>query len=381
MNASRETGTLHIRPAFGHLPGLDGLRALSIMIVMVGHFLLGRAAALSTIGVYIFFVISGYLITRLMFAEQARFGAVDVGRFYARRFLRLYPVLIVFLLAIVATAIAAERPRPLIEVASVLFYFSNYLTSWQEARGGTFSLPIGVLWSLSVEEHFYILMPLFFLLTKGRHIIAFAAVMCVLSVVLRIVEIGIWPWMADLDRYSTLYRNSEVRFDSIAYGVLLAGISQTRDPMRVLRPLGSLPAVAVGCGLLVISFVMPDGVAKAVLRDTMRSWFAVAVVCNVLFSDSMQWAKRLLENRFVVWIGLLSYSLYIWHGAQEYFLTALGVPTTARGFGWLEMAGAFGCAVASYYLVEKPFLRLKGHFVPKAAVSGRVTRAPAATMA
>lgn len=349
---------------FGHVPGLDGLRAMSIMIVMIGHFLLGKAAALSTIGVYIFFVISGYLITRLMLAEQARFGRIDIPRFYARRFLRLYPVIITFLIVIVGVACLADRPRPLIEVMSVLFYFANYLTSWQEIHGATFQLPIGILWSLSVEEHFYLLMPIFFVITRGRHMIPFAIAMCIIPLALRGIEVHLWPWMADLKTYSTLYRNSDVRFDSIAYGVLLAGIGNTREPMKILKPLGSPWMVALGCLCLLISFAMPDGVFKAIVRDTLRSWFAVPLVCSVLFSDGLVWVKRILEWKPIVWVGLLSYSLYVWHGAQEYFWTAAGFSKAMHGFGFLELAGAFACAITSYYLIEQPFLRFKRHLKP-----------------
>jgi peptidoglycan/LPS O-acetylase OafA/YrhL len=353
-------GQVHSR--FGHIPGLDGLRALSIMIVMVGHFLLGKAAALSTIGVYIFFVISGYLITRLMLAEQEKFGSVDMARFYARRFLRLYPVIIVFLIVIVGVAFLAHRPRPPIEVASILFYFANYLTSWQEIQGSTFQLPIGILWSLSVEEHFYLLMPIFFVAMRGRHMVPFAIAMCIIPVVLRVTELQIWPWLADT---SVLYRNSDVRFDSIAYGVLLAGISNMREPLKMLRRLGSPWMVVLGGVFLIVSFVMPDGMTKAIVRDTFRSWAAVPIVCSVLFSDKLGWTKHILELPLIAWVGTLSYSLYVWHGAQEYFLTAAGVPDTSFGFGWMRLAGAFACAITSFYLIERPALRFKDRLRPR----------------
>ena len=273
-------------------------------------------------------------------------------------------MIICYLIVIVAVAFVADQPRPAIEVLSVLFYFANYLVSWQEVHGATFQLPIGMLWSLSVEEHFYLLMPLFFVLARGKHMIRFGIAMCIIPVLLRIVEIQIWPWLADLHTYSVIYRNSDTRVDAIAYGVLLAGIGNLRDPMRILKQLGAPWLLAVGFALLVISFAMPDSIFKAIMRDTFRSWFAVALVCNILFSDTLAWAKRLLEWKPQVWSGLLSYSLYVRPVAQEYFLTAAGFSPDAKGFGVLRLATSFACAIASYYLVEQPFLRFKRHLKP-----------------
>lgn len=353
------------RSRFKHIAGLDGLRAVSILIVLVGHFLIDETSY-ATIGVYIFFVISGYLITTLMYAEQERFGRVSVKRFYARRLLRLYPVLIVFLLALLCVALASGRLYPALEASSVLLYFTNYLTSWHDLTNQETQLPIGPLWSLSVEEHFYLLMPAFFVITRGRHMIAFAIAACIMPILLRFTYLSIWPWLGFSD---ALYQDSELRIDSIAYGVLLAALHHEDRSGRLLQALGSAAAVCIGLVLLVISFRMDQSFLKFVTRDTLRAVAVTPLVCNILFSPSMPWLKQVLNLKLVAWIGVLSYSLYVWHCAQEYFFTAAGVSIESEALGWLEMAGTFCCATASYYLVEKPFLQLKTHFSPVPAAA------------
>jgi peptidoglycan/LPS O-acetylase OafA/YrhL len=351
---------VEVRSRPQHIPGLDGLRAVSIMIVLVGHFLLERSSY-STIGVYIFFVISGFLITTLMYAERDRFGTLDVKRFYLRRLLRLYPVLIAFLAVVYCVALSTGRAYPLAEASSVLFYCANYLMSWQEMTGRETQLPIAVLWSLSVEEHFYLLMPAFFLLTQGRKMVGFAIALCIAPIVIRIFYLSIWPWIG----YTTvLYQNSELRMDSIAYGVLLAALYHGKKSLGLLQALGSTVAVCLGAVLLVASFEMPQSFYKFVARDTLRTVALVPLVCNVLFSAQLPWLKHFLNLKLVAWVGVLSYSLYVWHGAQQYFFTALGLADGSLWSGWCKLVGTFCCAIASYYLVEKPFLRFKTHFNP-----------------
>ena len=98
----------------GYIQGLNGLRCLSIMIVIIGHFFLGEYSGISSLGGYIFFAISGFLITRLLLAEAKETGDVRIGAFYYRRFLRLLPVLIVYIIVVVIFAQMHSIPTPLV---------------------------------------------------------------------------------------------------------------------------------------------------------------------------------------------------------------------------------------------------------------------------
>ncbi|MDD3371513.1 MAG: acyltransferase, partial [Alphaproteobacteria bacterium] len=157
-----------IPAAPGRIPGLDGLRALSIMIVILGHLFLPQTGGVAALGVYIFFAISGFLITRLLFLEQKQAGDVSAKNFYIRRLLRLYPVLLVYLAFLCVLALVRGEFIDTTEIFSVLLYFINYLSSFRILQGEHLNMQVGVLWSLAIEEHFYLLVPMFFIAFKGR---------------------------------------------------------------------------------------------------------------------------------------------------------------------------------------------------------------------
>ena len=147
--------TGHI-PDSGVIPSLDGLRAVSILIVLVSHAGYGTIVP-GGLGVTIFFFLSGYLITTLMLAEHERTGELDVVRFYARRVFRLMPPLIVTLAIVYGLTFAGLVPGgiTLAGLASQLLYFANYYQIFFDP-GNTIPGGTEVLWSLAVEEHYYI---------------------------------------------------------------------------------------------------------------------------------------------------------------------------------------------------------------------------------
>ena len=147
-------------PATAHdyLAGLDGLRAISITLVIVGHLGFGSFVP-GGLGVTIFFFISGFLITRLLFAERERNGRLDLWRFYARRSLRLLPEMAVLLamLAFVIGPALGQSVLPMQAVAALTYWTNYYVISGADACAHC--AVTGHLWSLAVEEHFYLLMP------------------------------------------------------------------------------------------------------------------------------------------------------------------------------------------------------------------------------
>ena len=147
---------------FGNVPSLDGLRALSILIVMASHFVNPHLIP-GGFGVLVFFVISGFLITRQLFAELKQANCVSIKNFYLRRVFRLYPVIVVYTLVSVSVYAAGGHKITWSEPLSALFYFANYLYAYYTIPGHTGgSMPFGIFWSLSVEEHFYLFFPLLF---------------------------------------------------------------------------------------------------------------------------------------------------------------------------------------------------------------------------
>lgn len=355
---------LPISATKGHIQGLNGLRCLSIMIVIVGHFFLGEFSGISSLGVYIFFVISGFLITRLLLAEAKETGDVRIGAFYYRRLLRLFPVLIVYMIVVVGYARMHAIPTPPVEVASVFLYFVNYLKSYYELAGTQHVLPIGVLWSLSVEEHFYLIAPIFiaFVRASPGKVLAFSAAMIVLPLAIRIGYVVQWPEWSNTNR---IYMASETRFDSIAYGVFLAALCEFSPEGRVRRAISSPQALVAGVALLVLSTVIRDDFFRDTFRYSMRSIGALLIVAPVVFSPRLGWLQNMANSPPADWIGRLSYSLYIWHGAAWFFLSNVGM-TKSIPTAFAELGITFVLAVASYYLIEMPVLRWRNKSSPHA---------------
>lgn len=355
--------------AKGHVPGLDGLRALSIAIVLLGHFFFGEKGGFASVGVYIFFVISGFLITRLLLAEMKATGKIKLVGFYFRRGLRLMPPVVLFMPFLVVLALWMGRPAPLVEIASVFGYFTNYLQNWYEWNGTKLQLPIGALWSLSVEEHFYLLFPPLVALVgyKIPRLLSVAIAVCVGCLLLRFAYISIWPEMLGTD---IIYGASETRFDSIGYGVLLALLCELQNREKIIGIVSHPAMLAFGCVLMLASFIPQDLVFKDTLRFTMRSVAAMTIVAATVFGRHwLLGVPQLIANwKPVAWIGVLSYSIYIWHcGARllfegisgQKFEAGLsdGVPVTLM---------TLGLAMLSYYVVEIPFTKLR-HRIGKVA--------------
>jgi len=160
-----------------YLMGLDGLRALSVLLVIVGHFGFDRMVP-GGLGVTIFFFISGFLITTLLRSEQAAAGQVQLGNFYIRRFLRLAPELYAFLLITILAGRFYGMVSPLPQIAAGFAFFTNYLNIAQAPLAIAPHWP--QLWSLAVEEHFYLTFPLLLVLCRNHpnRLMAVLAVVC-----------------------------------------------------------------------------------------------------------------------------------------------------------------------------------------------------------
>lgn len=340
----------------GYIPSLDGLRAASILFVMVGHLVSERLAP-GGFGVQVFFVISGFLIARLMLAENKATGSVSLPRFFLRRFLRLYPVTLVYALIIVGVFLWAGMPFRWGELWSVLLYFSNYYYLWFDAvHTGELGLPFGIFWSLAVEEHFYLLFPPLFVLLAGRadRLFWVMAVVCIAVLALRIVAAHLDPWLVES---RALYYRTEFRIDAIAWGVLLAAICDTVMGQRLIRSLGHPLAFAAALLLLALTFLYRDPVFRETWRYSLQGLSLLVLFAGLLFDRRyalIQWALNL---PIAVWIGRLSYSLYVWH---------LCTPALSRWLlpesGWaaqtaLQMPMSFAFAAASFYLLEQPIAR------------------------
>ncbi len=347
--------------AAGYLPVLDGVRAVSILLVVGSHLGLGRVIP-GAFGVTLFFFLSGYLITRQLLATLRDRGTIDFGRFYARRAARLMPAAMVYV-AVAGGLFCAigGRITPAGWIAA-LFYGANYFDLLQHYHSVLTGVrhPFNVLWSLAIEEHFYAIWPLVLLLI-GRWRWAVTAVwaLCAAALAWRLWLLGhcfggAGGWVCGpinpnpLWRYNRLYLATDTRFDSILYGAAMA--------LAEARSGAARGHWAGGALLLATSFALPGAAGRFAWRPSVQGVALGLLMPALLSRESV--VKRALCAPAALYVGRLSYSLYLWH-AGALMLADYAVP--GGGLAWLAvaLAGSAGGAMLSYHAVEQPMLRLR----------------------
>ncbi|MGB6452347.1 MAG: acyltransferase, partial [Steroidobacteraceae bacterium] len=311
---SATSGDVAPRPAasLGHVPSLDGLRAISFLLVFAAHAGLERFVP-GGFGVTIFFFLSGYLITSLLRSEYARTGAINLRHFWMRRALRILPPFYLVLIAAIAGTLIFDPPGTLSAsgVAAQLLHVSNY---WIAAHGYA-GLPngTGVYWSLAVEEHFYLLFPWLYILMQKRGLSRRNQAyllwgLCAAVLLWRCVLV--FGWHPPSDR---TYLASDTRIDSILFGCALAVWCNPVLDAPVLNErrwrVAWVPvalAVLVGCLLY----------RAPAFRETVR-YSLQGIALTVFFTAVIRYPRwlafRLLNNRVADFLCSLSYSLYLLH--------------------------------------------------------------------
>ena len=313
------------------IPSLDGLRAISITLVVLSHLVRWNHVSLEVLGsygelgVHVFFVLSGYLITNLLLREYEGSSTIRLRDFYIRRAFRIFPAAFVFLAVVVVLYWHQMRWY---HVAAAMFYAANMDIS----RPWIF----GHLWSLSIEEQFYLLWPL--ALKKWQRYKT-AILLCVFMAN-PIFRVGI-----DFFHVHNELRNSlPIYADQLAIGCLLAVFAP-----RLPRIRGSVAAIMVLAAILIPWFPAINPWRTLFMLFVLRPLLNICLAGLVL--HVIQVPYRLLNLPPVAWLGRLSYSLYLW---QELFCTNVSLH-----FGYFLVVPAFACACLSYYCVEQPMLRLR----------------------
>jgi peptidoglycan/LPS O-acetylase OafA/YrhL len=338
-----------LAPELTRLPALDGLRAVSILLVIFSHVLqtyhwsqavpfVWRLDPGAT-GVSVFFVISGYLITTLLLREQVQHQSISLRGFYVRRFFRIVPAYLVFLAVVALLTLGGVLHVQGLHFAAALLYVTNYVpVDW----------PLLHTWSLSVEEQFYMLFPLLLIRCKRPTLITVLSLTLGLSLLARLLNqvLGLWPLDAT---YSF-----EGRADQLAFGCLCA-VFQQQAPLTLQNRLARV-ALPVSALLLCTAMALPLGTARTLVFNTLIG-LAVSLAIHGCTRQATGWLTRLLSARPLQIIGLTSYSLYLW---QQLWLAPelqLALPTA--------LAGTLVSGAASYWLVEKTALRLRTKYIAK----------------
>lgn len=351
-----------------HIPALDGVRGLAVSLVVLQH---SGLAVGGRIGVDLFFVLSGFLITGILLREQDETGRIGLRNFYARRVLRLFPAL--FLMVVVVTAfVAIVHPTQLWmtvqNAGSILLYFFNWVLVWQMPDATLHQSMFSHVWSLSVEEQFYLLWPLV-LIIAARFRAPHTVLATIIAAGILYPAIG-RAAIADSAPELQIYFRSDMRFDGLMFGAAVALLTQTCHS----RPRFSTLLAILGWAALAIILVM----ARTELLETgaLYQWgFTLVNFCGAALIASLVWCpaqqlQKLMSLAWLRWLGVISYGIYLWHWPVFRALRPLEGGWTRKV---TEIALSILIAALSYYLMERRFLRLK-HLFPATGGSGAAQR-------
>lgn len=333
----------------GTRPGLDGIRAIAVLVVLLDHTPLWGFEG-GGLGVDVFFVLSGFLITSLLLEELADTGRIRFGRFYARRALRLFPALLVMVAVVVVLMPLMPKGTGRGVVPALLYY-----TNWVRAFGPDVGV-LGHTWSLGIEEQFYLLWPLLLLgLWKGDRSLR-SALQLVLLVALAVAVRRQFAWEQPVRDPARIYNSFDFRADGLLIGCALAMALHKDRLWRWVCDVRTLGLAAVVVEVLFLGANVPQW--------DLSWWnrFAVGLAAAVVIANVCARTRGTawLSTPALRWVGVRSYGLYLWHypifGA---FRVDAGFDAASRPETVLAVLLSFLACALSYRFVEQPFLRIK----------------------
>jgi peptidoglycan/LPS O-acetylase OafA/YrhL len=348
-----------------YFPSLDGLRGLAILMVIchhfgVNHYLHGTGMFIdSDAGVHIFFVLSGFLITTLILKEKLNKGTVSLKHFYIRRILRILPIAYLFLLVLIVLNACFHLQIRMIDFIASFLFFKNL-----PIRNEPYTAH---LWSLAVEEQFYIIFPFLLSYNTNRYLIIALAII-----------IGM-PIVSVLGNYhvSILFANPAITVitKAIMYSfwkgpviILIGSVFSILTFKGIIKPERFASKYLLSFALLIIALAIHSQNFVFYIKYGSEYFSAILIAYVILLSiNSKNLLSVILENGVLVKIGVLAYSLYIW---QELFIGSQAWEP------WMQMlsgsplyivilvktGATFAIAALSYYLFESKFLKLKSRF-------------------
>ena len=349
-----------------HLAALDGLRGLAVMAVLVFH--AGKLQG-GFLGVDLFFALSGYLITSLLLAEVDSTRRVDLMAFWGRRLRRLLPAVLFLLIVvtIITTVVATvpERAATIEDGPWVQAYFAN----WHAIAGhrdywASFELPrmFGHLWSLAIEEQFYLIWPVLVGLIAwrgGRHVHRNVIIVCVGA---SLLSLGQMIRLFDVTNPTRVYIGTDTRASSLLLGALFAAAPLRAATVRFTSRLsgrwsGGFTAAAAAVALVIgLSWVLVDGPSSPWLFR--GGLFAHSLLAAVLVAGCAARPDTAISRGFgwapLAFIGVLSYSLYLWHWPVYDLLSPQRTGLSGWSLMGLRLAVSFAAALVSKQLIEDP---------------------------
>jgi peptidoglycan/LPS O-acetylase OafA/YrhL len=308
-----------------HIPHLDGWRGLAIVFLLVGHFFPVPGINLGAVGVALFFVLSGFLMSKILFIDR-----VPLRIFYRRRIARILPSVAVFLLAVALAYLATGREISPYELFSAATFTNNYFVIPE-----TWTMPVGHLWSLSVEEHAYILLSLLALLCRARN----TSGQLELGVVAGLAAIlALIYWLVfGAAQVPGMWLHTEVA----AFGLMLSGFALLAFRRKSPAPPRHAASLLVMLGIAAYWWRSPPPFMLV------GGGAAFALALNLLDRSPGRF-RTMLELRPLRQLGIWSFSLYLWQQPFYMLTHREGLPAP------LALAGSLVVGVTAFYLIENP---------------------------
>ena len=346
---------------------IDGLRAVAVLSVVGFHAFPGTVKG-GFVGVDIFFIISGFLISTILFGNLAQ-DSFDILEFYVRRVRRIFPALLVVMVATFVFgwfSLMDDEYRQLgKQLAGGAGFVSNFVF-WHESGyfdASADTKPLLHLWSLGIEEQFYIFWPVLLLATRRFRIDPLTV-----TIVTAIISFGFNVHLATNDIVADFY-SPYTRFWELSLGSILAYLTVfDKSWVRHLSPVQRDIQSVVGASLLVVALVVMES------SDAFPGWWALLPTMGAVLliaSGSFAWVnRRILSSRLLVWLGLISFPLYLWHWPILSFIRILAAERPTRLVRIAAIVAAIALAWLTYRFIETPLRR-----------RGRGSRLPATLVA
>ncbi|MGP8059438.1 MAG: acyltransferase family protein [Acidimicrobiales bacterium] len=380
-HAVSETGAPHLDPPMAvtgqYLPALDGLRAFAVAGVLAYHLGFGWASG-GYLGVDLFFVLSGFLITSLLLEEWATTARLKLAAFWARRARRLLPALFLVLFAVSAYVVLNGRFGPpgsgaLVDLSGLrgddlatLFYAANWHAIFaHQSYFAQFSAPSPLehTWSLAIEEQFYLFWPPILLLLLWRARGAWRRVGTVVTVTGALASAALMAWLYHPGTDPTrVYFGTDTRIFDMLAGATIAMVAAARlqpgPRSRTVLHLAA-PLAALALGYFWVTAGSTGGLPPGFM---FRGGFLVcAVLAAVVIADVRQFHQgplgTVLSVRPLRWIGMISYGIYLWHWPIFVYMNQARTGLSGAALDLSRVAATLAIAAASYYLVERPIRR------------------------
>lgn len=349
---------LHLALHSSVIPGLNAMRAIAITMVVFYHMGFPFSGQL---GVIIFFVLSGFLITSILLKELRDTGTISLRKFYRARAYRIFPAFYTFFVLALILMVLQHQPIHWWQEASSFFYVSNYARA-ALPLAGRLNFPMSHTWSLAVEEQFYMLWPmaLLWIATRRRSAIAFVGSAILAIWIWRAVVLFTFKMPMSILPVSYACNAFDTRADALLIGGLIAIVAFGGNTNARAALCGLLSPWLAIASLIVLAFSNRFDVGNHsnlityIFNFSLEPVFTGIVLIQWVFLGYKQW--HFLEHAAIKFVARISYSIYLYHLLALEILIPIPIPHIER---IIKLPLILALACASYYLVERPFMRIR----------------------